>query len=369
MQRGSSFCWHDVFCALSFWAHCVRACGSNHEQRSSHECDDPVAMYATKWRNSNRTAIITFSLLAIYYFTVFRIHLVLCRARVGVSFRMSSSVITPLPIVRPKHLRRRRREPSNHPYFTSLIVMALVSLTRGFLLKSGVWRCRHLHRVVPSRSPQFPLYSVARAQPNAQSSEDVSASVDNPLQPDNPAILKKPWKTLFDLELPEGQCIGVRLNAENTCSNNNNNDELSTEAISSPNHWIHACLHPEEVEYAVSQPSEYTRETFLLGRLAMRQIVSHDGPILKDDHGRPNVPILYLGSISHKRSLVNGTTGVALLAPRVRGMGVGVDIELASSNRKSIAKRVLTENEINELGRIEVSCRYLVIPMWLLVSV
>jgi phosphopantetheine--protein transferase-like protein len=191
------------------------------------------------------------------------------------------------------------------------------------------------------------LYSVARAQTNAQSSEDVSPSWENESQPDNHVLLKKPWKTLFDLELPEGQCIGVRIDAQNSC------DELSNEAIASSNHWIHACLHPDEVKYAMSQPSEYTRETFLLGRLAMRQMLSQSGPILKDDHGRPNVPMLYLGSISHKRSIANGTTGVALLAPRVKDTGVGVDIELAFSNRRSIAKRVLTENEINELGRIE----------------
>ena len=263
---------------------------------------------------------------------------------------MSSSVITTLQI-RP-NLRRRPREPSarNYPFFTSFIVMALVSLTRGFLLKSGVQRCSRLHRVAPPRS-QFALYSVvARAQPNAQSSEDVS--LQNPSQSDNPVKLKEPWTTIFDLELPEGQCIGVRLDAPNC------NDELSTEAISSSNHWIHTCLHPEEVKYAMSQPSDYTRETFLLGRLAMRQILashSHDGPILKDDHGRPNLPLLYLGSISHKRSIANGTTAVALLAPRVTGMGVGVDIELAVSNRRSIATRVLTKHEINELGRIEVS--------------
>ena len=264
--------------------------------------------------------------------------------------RMSSSVVTTFQ-ARP-NLRRRHREPaSNHPIFTSFIVMALVSLTRGFVLKSGVQRCGHLHRVAPRA--QFVLYSVARAQTNAQSSEDVSPSWENESQPDNHVLLKKPWKTLFDLELPEGQCIGVRIDAQNS------SDELSNEAIASSNHWIHACLHPDEVKYAMSQPSEYTRETFLLGRLAMRQMLSQSGPILKDDHGRPNVPMLYLGSISHKRSIANGTTGVALLAPRVKDTGVGVDIELAFSNRRSIAKRVLTENEINELGRIEVSSNLL----------
>lgn len=229
--------------------------------------------------------------------------------------------------------------------------MTVFSVTRAFVVKPGVNGYRHLNRVVPLSRPQTSLCSVARAQTDAQSS-DATASSDH--QSDD-IIIQKPWKTLFDLKLPEGQCLGLRIDAPQ----NSDDALLSKEAIASPEHWIHDCLHPAEVEYAMAEPSEYSQQTFLLGRLAMRQLLAepYDAPILKDDHKRPAVPPIYLGSISHKRSIADGMTGVALLAPRVEGMGVGVDIELAFSNRRSIAKRVLTENEIKELGRIEVSVR------------
>lgn len=168
----------------------------------------------------------------------------------------------------------------------------------------------------------------------------------------------EPWKTLFDLKLPEGHCVGLQIDAS-----------AETNPLSLDD-WIHNHLHADEVTYAMATPSEYTQQTFLLGRLAMRQVLNKDSfsslscsgsesaAILKDEYGRPNVPSNYLGSISHKRNNTDGTTtGVALLSPTVEGvaMGVGVDIEHATSERRSIAKRVLTEHEINSLGRIEAS--------------
>lgn len=232
--------------------------------------------------------------------------------------------------------------------------MTLVSLTKGMVLKTGSHR-----RVSPClvRSQTTFLCSVARTPPNALSSSSSSSSTgasESPSTTDD-AIIQKPWKTLFDLELPEGRCLGLRIDQSSQQSDNS----LSANAIAcNDDHWIHTCLHQDEVQYATAQPSEYTQQTFLLGRLAMRQVLLQEeacaSPILKDAHGRPNVPPNYLGSISHKRSIADGTTAVALLAPYVKGMGVGVDIELAFSGRKSIAKRVLTPNEIKELGRIEV---------------
>jgi hypothetical protein len=128
-------------------------------------------------------------------------------------------------------------------------------------------------------------------------------------------------------------------------------DALSPESLSSPEHWIHVCLHPAEVAYGMSQPSDVARNTFYLGRLAMRQLVTTQDSILKDSHGRPMLPMGYLGSISHKKN-----TGVALISKTVDShSGIGVDLEHSFSSKKSIAKRVLTEREMNELGRIEVS--------------
>jgi len=248
------------------------------------------------------------------------------------------------------NLRRRPLESAPHYVLCALLIMTtLLSLTRGMVLNSGIYRYRSFHRVAPLvRSHQTVLSSVARARTSSAS----TASSSSESTSSEEARIRQPLKTLFDLELPEGRCLGLRIDASQQ-------DALSAEAIASSSHWIHACLHPDEVQYAMAQPSEYTQQTFLLGRLAMRQVLDCDtaAAILKDDHGRPDVPLGYLGSISHKRSNDDGTTGVALLSssPESAVMGVGVDIELALSRRRSIAKRVLTENEISELGRIEVS--------------
>ena len=78
-------------------------------------------------------------------------------------------------------------------------------------------------------------------------------------------------------------------------------------------------------------PSEQRLRTFLLGRLALRQALpsvaelSLTSPISKDEHGRPQVPPGFVGSITHKDK-----TGVALVAPQEEEdsiMSIGVDIE------------------------------------------
>jgi len=251
---------------------------------------------------------------------------------------------------RPNLHGRQRESTSQHVLRAFLVIMTLISFARGIVLHSGVRR----YRVAPFVRPQTALGAVARTRADALSSSSTGAAESlTPSAPEEPAM-RKPWKTLFDLKLPEGRCLGLRIDASQ--SNPSHPDALSTEAIATHDHWIHACLHPAEVDYALKQPSEYAQQTFLLGRLAMRQVLEeeYDAPILRDAHGRPGVPPNYLGSISHKRSIADGTTGVALLSPRVEGMGVGVDIEQAFSRRRSIGSRILTQNELNELGNIEV---------------
>lgn len=87
-----------------------------------------------------------------------------------------------------------------------------------------------------------------------------------------------------------------------------------------------------------------------------RHVNTMASSILKDEHGRPQVPKGYLGSISHKR-----TVGVALVAADVPHAmerpqkGIGVDIEQTFSRHRSIAKKVLTEHEMNSLGKLPVS--------------
>jgi hypothetical protein len=178
------------------------------------------------------------------------------------------------------------------------------------------------------------------------------------------------YDRLFDVRLPEGRCVGLQLHELSEDDPNG----LTPQAIldEDNHHWLHGLLHPEEVAYGIDRSCSNARESFFLGRLAMRQALGF-GPhhvqtteaILKDEYGRPAVPTGFLGSISHKRG-----TGVALVAvddssaesnagsPR---LGIGIDLEqICSQGKSSIARKVLTKREIEDLGRIEV-CFYLLL--------
>jgi 4'-phosphopantetheinyl transferase N-terminal domain len=187
----------------------------------------------------------------------------------------------------------------------------------------------------------------------------------------------------------------------------------SVAELQSPRHWIREYLHPREVEHGMGQPSEVGRTSFLLGRLALRQALecvakmdggvdadrsgahspatttttvpfrssSHnfaDWVLLKDAYGRPSIPRGFLGSVSHKKnvavalvarddSIVDGanlvlraplqhdtsTTPRSILPLPTRGLGV--DLEAAASRNKiSIARKVLTADEIDALGSVPV---------------
>jgi Phosphopantetheinyl transferase component of siderophore synthetase len=193
------------------------------------------------------------------------------------------------------------------------------------------------------------------------------------------------YEHLFSLDLPEGKCVGLRLTHPNQAPTVPTSLDPS-QIRSNKNHWIKEILHPDEVEYGFQQPSESARITFFIGRLAMRtalaqmkDIDSHvsveyedrlggftklpvvstnDQSILKDEHGRPKVPNGFIGSISHKQN-----TAVALVSTLPSGndqgivasptIGVGVDIEQSFTRRRNIAKKILTPNELDDLGKLE----------------
>lgn len=148
--------------------------------------------------------------------------------------------------------------------------------------------------------------------------------------------------SLFDLQLPEGRCVGLELGP----------DVSVTPANASACHWIHSLdLHRQEIEYGFEKASSQ-QISFWMGRLAMRSMLPHCEPILKDDYGRPLLPSTHLGSISHKNRLA-----VALLREHEDAVGVGVDIEVIDGARgKTISRRVLTVSEQNELGKLPVRC-------------
>ena len=181
---------------------------------------------------------------------------------------------------------------------------------------------------------------------------------------------------IFSIDLPEGKCVGLQLPIESLPTDNLGS--LHPDVIqSNQNHWIRQRLHHDEVQYGINMPSDCARDTFFIGRLSMRAALHLAGrqekketeltlqddifrgvSILKDEHGRPKVPKGFLGSISHKKSL-----GVALVSSQEEVTdekkntlpikGIGVDIEQTYSRRRNIAKKVLTTNELSNLGHLE----------------
>jgi len=203
----------------------------------------------------------------------------------------------------------------------------------------------------------------------------------------NSNIDEDPLHLLFSMDVPEGRCVGLSLNISETQARNSDSHFWTDILESSPSHT----LHPKEIEYGIDLPNngDQTRSaqaSFFLGRLAIRTglqdlmrginekqsgskldsegsrfVLDSDISILKDAHGRPTMPPGFLGSISHKRN-----TGVALVnvdSPHEKNIddgetpkqrrGIGVDIEQSSTKRISVAKRVLTINEMNDLGNIK----------------
>jgi 4'-phosphopantetheinyl transferase EntD len=165
------------------------------------------------------------------------------------------------------------------------------------------------------------------------------------------STLAKHTTQLFDLQLPEGRCVALELHP--------NDEESSLQNWSDPSHWVHQCLHPVEIEYG-KHLTKTVRKSFLLGRLAMRVCLQHTEPCLKDLKGRPLLPKGQLGSISHK-----GLVGVALstcVDGSTKPIAIGVDIEQHSSNKRSVASRILTKSEIQDLGRLKVSEKKFELP-------
>jgi len=227
------------------------------------------------------------------------------------------------------------------------------------------------------------------------------------------------WTRFCDIQVPEGQVVGLELRdfAED------DPDAVEPQQISLTSnatgdhhhhhhhHWIYSVLHPDEIAYAMQQSSKVSRESFCIGRIAIRQAFErlgrrqdHDehilhntddsyqngnnnsssssknnisictgvqsiSPILKDRYGRPTVPKGYVGSISHKGRAAVGiiasddtttttttTTSRCCYSPgdTTPTFGIGVDLERTSNSRRNIARRVLTQREIASLGKLPV---------------
>ncbi|KAL3769753.1 hypothetical protein ACHAW5_003021 [Stephanodiscus triporus] len=226
----------------------------------------------------------------------------------------------------------------------------------------------------------------------------------------------------FTQLLPEGWCVGVRTgHAAVSAESGIHEEESSLSSIDS--------LHPDEYHWGRDHiASDASRTSYYLGRMALRSslgalldsekekidprkergdfyIKLHDQiqttAINKDYYGRPVLPEIISGSISHKgeyavglarfrshtwnaqnRPLDNGLTaldassvswreectildqdeekglddgdGVSCLSSPLTVRGIGIDLERIDARRgRRIERKVLTENEQLELGGLE----------------
>lgn len=206
---------------------------------------------------------------------------------------------------------------------------------------------------------------------------------------------------LFRMELPEGFCVGISFKDESSSSICNQHTATTT-AVTSETHynWLNNYLHPDEIAFGYQLKEGTQRNTFFLGRLAIRHALALLRPtwkqqslvsspssstildstnaldpdaailpqtssvsILKDKHGRPDIPKGFLGSISHKKNIgvalvsvdnnfnIGATSSKNSATPKLRG--IGVDIEKCKPRSSRISRRVLTPSEIESLGNLQ----------------
>ena len=212
-------------------------------------------------------------------------------------------------------------------------------------------------------------------QPTTPSSNDGVQTVSYDL---NKYDYEQYYHCFFDQHVPEGRCVGIQLlPVPNDHIHSLHSHQLSTQSSSSSSsssqlHWLFHYLHPEEIQYGLQLHHMNHRQSFYMGRLAIRHALQQPPPksfdtrsisssssvflsslpengtistnttastfyqnktnaptnshnfnsnptassssssirnsILKDMYGRPKLPYGYLGSISHK-----GLMGVALV--------------------------------------------------------
>jgi phosphopantetheine--protein transferase-like protein len=226
-----------------------------------------------------------------------------------------------------------------------------------------------------------------------------SSSLDDSVLSTTSTIVPPPYQPyyhcLFDRQVPEGRCVGLQLVP--VPDPHPHSIVRSNALFSTAKHWLYDFLHPEEIQYGLQLHHENHRQSFWIGRLAIRHALQQQplsstaafdaslplsfytsqpnsgdtanggnnmirNSILKDMYGRPQLPEGILGSISHK-----GPTGVALVR-RMDGaghaaledvsvphpMGIGVDLEDVTNahQRRNVARKVLTPEETTQLGTL-----------------
>lgn len=209
-------------------------------------------------------------------------------------------------------------------------------------------------------------------------------------------------KHWFAVSLPEGTCVGFTTDSNHQSWNTGTSKKLSPH------------LHKEEYDWGQDNiTSAMARTSFYLGRIALRtslqdMMCSNDAqtiqfweqiksnPIRKDNFGRPILPNIVVGSISHKGEYAVGLSRLRFddvscstlgndcmnlkwreecrIFPEEDGdsddssldadqvVGIGVDIERIHDKRsEKIQRKVLTKKEQQELGGLEVHSSFLFI--------
>lgn len=217
-------------------------------------------------------------------------------------------------------------------------------------------------------------------------------------------------KNWFTLNLPEGVCVGVTTTAKYQSKDSDLPEFLP----------LSSALHDEEYDWGQENMiSDASRTSFYLGRISLRSSLHkmltkdnnketegiweqlYNNPIRKDSFGRPILPNIVLGSISHKCGFAVGLSRLRYddascfkidnksigmrwredcrifpeeedestslhnsnLTNHSSVVGIGVDIERIHDDRsRRIQRKILTERERDELGALKVtSCSLLII--------
>ena len=232
------------------------------------------------------------------------------------------------------HISRKRHKKSR----PRVGVASLVTAASMFMVPSSI-------AALVIKPQAFRSASFSRQVTLFSSSETHSL-----IEATNCHVSPPPVSQLFDVTLPEGRCVCLTFTdpVESLTSALNNSSIIQ-------NRWLHDNLHNDEIYFASNmQGAPSNRLSFVLGRLAMRTLLEGEGsefPILKDAHGRPTLLDGFLGSISHKKATA------AALVTRTSDkykMGVGVDLEYAVESKVNIAPKVLTREEMETLGNVQV---------------
>ncbi len=140
----------------------------------------------------------------------------------------------------------------------------------------------------------------------------------------------------FDLELPHGRCVGVRI--------------PDGEALES----LAQALRDEERAHAAAFGAP-RRRTWIAGRTALREALARAGAeasaVLPDDRGAPGLPAGIVGSVSHKDRIAVG------LVAREGAARIGVDVEIDAPRSIDIASKVLRPEELAALSALPAAAR------------